>query len=47
MNMMVMTTMNKMMTTTKVISKFFSKLNYGKAQNNKIITTSKATMVEI
>jgi hypothetical protein len=45
--MTVMTTMNTMMTTTKVMTKFYSKLNYGKAQNNKIITTSKATMVEI
>jgi hypothetical protein len=45
--MTVMTTMNTMMTTTKVMTKFYSKLNYGKAQKNKIITTSKATMVEI
>jgi hypothetical protein len=42
-----MTTMNTMMTTTKVMTKKISKLNYGKAQNNKIMTTSKATMVEI
>jgi hypothetical protein len=45
--MMVMATMNTMMTTTKVMTKFYSKLNYGKVQNNKIITTSKAAMVEI